>query len=177
MLTYINSDHAALTWDGADQYLIDNKGAMEIMGDWENGGLQAKNYTDYGWAPPPGNAGVFDALSDSFGMAKAAKNRENALNWLRVSGSKAGQEAFNPKKGSICARTDCNQSLFNAYLQSAAKDWRQNQIVPSVSHGAAAFESWAVRYSNTMALFVTSGDVARTQAELQTACKDAGVCK
>jgi glucose/mannose transport system substrate-binding protein len=177
MLTYTNSDHSALTWDGAGQYLIDGKGAMEIMGDWENGWFQDKNFTGYGWAPPPGNAGIFDALSDSFGMAKAAKNRENALNWLKVSGSKAGQEAFNPKKGSICARTDCNQALFNAYLQSAGKDWKSNALVPSVMHGAAAFESWATKYKDTMALFVTSGDVAKTQAALQAACKDSGVCK
>ncbi len=177
MLTYINTDHAALTWDGAGQYLIDGKGAMEIMGDWENGWFQSKNYSDYGWAPPPGNAGVFDALSDSFSLPKGAPDRANALSWLKVAGSKAGQEAFNPKKGSICARTDCNQSLFNAYLQSAAKDWRSNALVPSVIHGAAAFESWATQYKDTMALFVTSGDVAKTQAALQAACKDAGVCK
>jgi glucose/mannose transport system substrate-binding protein len=177
MLTYTNSDHAALTWDGAGQYILDNKGAMEIMGDWENGWFQSKNYTDYGWAPPPGNAGVFDALSDSFAMPKAAKNRVNALNWLKVSGSKAGQEAFNPKKGSICARTDCNQMLFNAYLQSAAKDWAKDALVPSVIHGAASIESWAAQYKDIMALFVTSGNVANTQTALQTACKTAGVCK
>lgn len=177
MLTYTNTDHAALTWDGAGQYLIDGKGAMEIMGDWENGWFQSKNYSDYGWAPPPGNTGVFDALSDSFSLPKGAPDRANALNWLKVAGSKVGQEAFNPKKGSICARTDCNQSLFNAYLQSAAKDWRTNALVPSVIHGAAAFESWATQYKDAMALFVTSGDVAKTQAALQAACKDAGVCK
>jgi glucose/mannose transport system substrate-binding protein len=177
MLTYTNSDHAALTWDGAGQYLIDGKGAMEIMGDWEDGWFQSKNFTDYGWASPPGNAGVFDALSDSFAMPKAAKDRTNALNWLRVSGSKAGQEAFNPKKGSICARTDCNQALFNAYLQSSAKDWAKDALVPSVIHGAAAFESWATKYKDALALFVTSGDVAKTQAALQAACRDAGVCK
>ena len=177
MLTYTNSDHAALTWDGAGQYLIDNKGAMQIMGDWQNGWFQSKNYSGYGWASPPGNAGVFDALSDSFSLPKGAKDRENAMNWLKVAGSKAGQEAFNPKKGSICARTDCTQSLFNAYLQSAAKDWKSNALVPSVIHGAAAIESWAAKYKDALALFVTSGDVAKTQADLQQACKGAGVCK
>lgn len=177
MLTYTNSDHAALVWSEAGQYMIDGKGAMQIMGDWQNGWFQSKNYSDYGWAPPPGNAGIFDALSDSFAMPKGAPNRQNALNWLKVSGSKAGQEAFNPKKGSICARTDCNQALFNAYLQSAAKDWQKDALVPSVAHGAASIESWATKYKDIMALFVTSGDVAKTQAALQAACKDAGICK
>lgn len=177
VLTYTNSDHAALTWDGAGQYLIDGKGAMQIMGDWQDGWFQSKKFTGYGWASPPGTAGIFDALSDSFALPKGAKNRTNALNWLKVSGSRAGQEAFNPKKGSICARTDCRSSLFNAYLQSAAKDWQKDALVPSVMHGAAAVESWATKYKDIVALFVTSGDVARTQAGLQAACKDAGVCK
>ena len=177
MLTYTNSDHAALTWDGAGQYLIDNKGAMQIMGDWQNGWFQSKNYAGYGWAPPPGNTGVFDALSDSFALPNKARSRENGISWLKVAGSRAGQEAFNPKKGSICVRTDCNQALFNAYLQSAAKDWQKDALVPSVIHGAAAFESWATKYKDALALFVTSGDVAKTQATLQAACKDAGVCK
>ena len=115
MLTYVNSDHAALTWDGAGQYLVDGKGAMQIMGDWQEGWFQSKTFRDYGWTASPGNAGIFDALSDSFAMPKASKNRQNALNWLKIAGSKAGQEAFNPKKGSICARTDCNQALFDAY--------------------------------------------------------------
>lgn len=176
MLTYVNSDHAALTWDGAGQYLIDGKGAMQIMGDWQEGWFQSKNYRDYGWAAAPGNAGIFDALSDSFAMPKGSRNRQNALNWLKVAGSKAGQEAFNPKKGSICARTDCTQSLFDAYLQSAAKDWRANALVPSVMHGAAAYESWATEYKDAIALFVTSGNVAKTQATLQAACKNAGIC-
>ncbi len=177
MLTYVNTDHAALTWDGAGQYLIDGKGAMQIMGDWQDGWFQLKRYTGYGWAPPPGTAGIFDALSDSFALPKGAKNRQNAVNWLKVVGSREGQEAFNPKKGSICARTDCSAGLFNQYLKSAARDWKTNALVPSVMHGAAAFESWATKFKDIVALFVTSGDVAKTQAALQSACRDAKVCK
>jgi glucose/mannose transport system substrate-binding protein len=102
---------------------------------------------------------------------------ENARDWLKVAGSKAGQEAFNPKKGSICARTDCDPNLFNAYLQSAMKDWTADAIVPSMHHGAAAIESWVTDYDTAMQLFVASGDVAGTQAALQQACVDAGTCK
>ena len=102
---------------------------------------------------------------------------ENAQNWLKVCGSKAGQEAFNPKKGSICARTDCDPALFNEYLQSAMVDWSQDAIVPSVVHGAAAIESWATDYKDTLALFLANGDVAGAQTALQQACVDAGVCQ
>jgi glucose/mannose transport system substrate-binding protein len=177
MMSYANTDHAALSWDGAGMYLVNGKGGMLIMGDWTNGWFQSMNYTGYGWAPPPGTKGIFVALSDSFAVPKKAKNMENALNWVKVCDSKEGQEAFNPKKGSICARTDCNPALFNEYLQSAMKDWAQDAIVPSMVHGAAAIESWLTEYKDTISLFVTSGDVAGTQAALQKACVTAGVCK
>jgi glucose/mannose transport system substrate-binding protein len=177
MLAYKNSDNSALTWDGAGQYLIAGKGGMMVMGDWTDGWFTSKAFTGYGWAPPPGTQGIFIALSDSFALPAKAPNMANAQNWLKVCGSKEGQEAFNPKKGSICARTDCDPKLFNAYLQSAMVDWSKDAIVPSVVHGAAAIESWATSYKDTMQLFVTSGDVAATQASLQKLCVDAGACK
>lgn len=37
-------------------------------------------------------------LSDSFGLPKGAKNRQNAINWLRLVGSKEGQDTFNPSR-------------------------------------------------------------------------------
>jgi len=176
-MTYVNTDYSALTWDGAAQYLVDGKGAMHIMGDWTDGWFTSKNYKGYGWAPVPGTAGVFDALSDSFAAGKGAKNQDNLNAWLALAGSKAGQEAFNPKKGSICARTDCDPKLFNEYLQSAMKDWSSNAIVPSVAHGAAAVEKWATVYKDILNTFATKGDVAAAQKSLQQACVDNGVCK
>jgi glucose/mannose transport system substrate-binding protein len=177
MLTYSNDNHAALSWDGGAQLIMDGKCGMQIMGDWEAGAFTSKNFTDYGWAPAPGNGGIFDALADSFALPKGVKDHDNAIAWLTVAASKEGQEAFNPKKGSICARTDCNQSLFNPYSQSAAKDWTSNTIVPSVVHGAAAIEKWSTQYQTAMALFADKGDVAGATTNLQKACTDAGVCK
>jgi glucose/mannose transport system substrate-binding protein len=177
MLSYANTDHPALTWDGAGEYLINGKGGMMIMGDWTDGWFTSKAFSGYGWAPPPGTAGTFVALSDSFALPKDAPNMENAQNWLKVAGSKAGQEAFNPVKGSICARTDCDPALFNEYLQSAMVDWSKDAIVPSLAHGAAAKESWVTDFKDVITLFVASGDVASAQTGFQQACVDAGVCQ
>jgi len=177
MIGYLNADHPALTWDGAGEYLIGGKGGMMIMGDWTNGWFQSKGYTEYGWAPSPGATGIFVALSDTFAIPAGSPNAENAMNWAKVCGSLAGQEAFNPQKGSICARTDCNPELFNEYLQSAAVDWGRDAIVASVVHGAAAVESWVTDYKDIITLFVASGDVAGAQAALQQACVDAGICQ
>ena len=177
LMAYANTDYAALTWSDAAQYLVDGKGGMHIMGDWTDGWFTSKNYKGYGWAPVPGTQGTFVALSDGFAAAKGARDQENLMAWLRLAGSKAGQEAFNPKKGSICARTDCDPKLFNPYLQSAMKDWSSNAIVPSVAHGAAAVEKWATVYKDVLNTFATRGDVAAAQKELQQACVDNGVCK
>jgi glucose/mannose transport system substrate-binding protein len=177
MLAYVNSDHAALTWDESAQYLIQGKGAMHIMGDWTNGWFTSKNFSDYGWVPAPGNGNIYDALSDSFGLPTKARDRDAVMAWLRTIGSLEGQQAFNPLKGSICARTDCNAKLFSPYQQWTMGHWQTDAIVPSVIHGAAASEGWATEYKDAIALFVTSHDTAATQTALQKACADAGVCK
>ena len=177
MLAYANTDHAALTWDGAGEYLTGGLGAMMIMGDWANGWFASKNFADYGWEPAPGNADVYDALSDSFGLPKRARDKANVTAWLRVLGSRESQEAFNLLKGSICARTDCVPKLFSPYQQWTMKHWKTDAIVPSVIHGAAASEGWATEYKDAIALFVTSRDTAGTQKALQKACVNAGVCK
>jgi glucose/mannose transport system substrate-binding protein len=177
MLTYVNADHSSLSWDQANQLVIDGKAGMTIMGDWVDADNLAKGFKDSGWAPAPGNKGIYDALSDTFGLPKGAKHREQALAWLKLVGSKEGQEAFNPVKGSICARTDCNPALFGPYLQSAMQDWQKDTIVPSLAHGAAASEGWVTAINDVMTAFVTDGDVAKAQAGLAEACKAAKVCK
>lgn len=180
VLTYANPDRAAYSWPAAVDLVIQGKAAFHIMGDWANGEFTAKGKVagvDYSWAPVPGTQGIFVGLSDMFALPKAAKNKENARAWIRLVGTKAAQEAFNPKKGSICARTDCDLTNFNDYLKSSAADWAKDKIVPSVVHGAAASPAWAKEFQDIITLFVTTGDVAAAQASLQQACVKAGVCK
>jgi glucose/mannose transport system substrate-binding protein len=165
-ISYANADYAALGWANATAMIYNGQAAMNIMGDWANGEFINAKFTDYGWAPVPGTTGVFDALSDSFALPAKAPDPDNARAWLALVGSKAAQEKFNPLKGSICARTDCDPSLFGAYSQSAMKDWTSNEIVPSVTHGAAATPANVKIYSDAVTLFATSGDVAATQAAL-----------
>lgn len=172
MLGYINSDHAALTWDQANDQVIAGKAGMTIMGDWVDADYKAKKFTDYGWANSPGTKGLYDALSDTFALPKGAKNRENALAWLKLAGSQAGQDAFNPLKGSIPARIDAGKGDYDEYLKSAIEDWKKDTIVPSVVHGAAAKDGWAQAYTDAINTFVTKQDVAATQKSLVQAAAD-----
>lgn len=176
MLSYVNSDHSSLSWDQANDLVISGEAAMTVMGDWANADYEAKNFTEYGWAPTPGTDGMYDALSDTFGLPKGAPNPDAVTCWLRLVGSKEGQEAFNPLKGSVCARTDCDSSLFNPYLQSAITDWKSDTIVPSLAHGAAASQGWVTEIVDAATAFVTDKDVAAFQGRLADACVGAEVC-
>jgi glucose/mannose transport system substrate-binding protein len=170
ILGYVNTDHAALSWDAAAQYVADGKAAMTIMGDWVDGYYVSKGLkpdVDFGWAPSPGTAGSYIMLSDSFGLPKGAPDRDAAIKWLTVCASKEGQDAFNPKKGSIPSRTDGDRNLYDKYLQSSMDDFRSNQIVPSLAHGAAAAEGWVTEFNDTMTIFVSDRNVDKAAAAFQ----------
>jgi glucose/mannose transport system substrate-binding protein len=176
MLSYVNDDHSSLTWDQANDLVISGDAAMTIMGDWLHADNKAKNFADSGWLPAPGTAGMYDALSDTFGLPKNAPNADAVDCWLQVVGSKEGQEAFNPLKGSICARTDCDPALFDEYLQSAMEDWKVDDIVPSLAHGAAAAPGWATEISDAVTAFVVDQNVGTLQSRLADSCTNADVC-
>lgn len=179
-LTYTNSDSASLSWQDASQLVINGDAAFNVMGDWAEGyfrELGKSPMADYGWAPVPGSVGVFQFLSDSFVLAVGAPDEEGAMAWLKIAGSKEGQEAFNPVKGSICARTDCDPALFGEYLQSAMDDWASNTVVGSLTHGVVANDSWKSEIDTALGLFVQNGDLATFQSALVAACTSSGPCK
>ncbi len=189
-LSYTNADASTMSdWQPASKLVADGDAAFNVMGDWAYGyfanpapnGLALKPHTDFDWAVSPGTYGVFNFLSDSFVLPKGAKHPDGTMAWLTVAASKAGQEAFNPLKGSICARTDCNQTIFSEYSQDAAKDWASNQVVGSLFHGVVAAPAWVTKISTAIGLFQASKMDAAAQADLQTAlaaaCASDGTCK
>jgi glucose/mannose transport system substrate-binding protein len=182
VLAYTNTDSTSLTWDQANQMVIDGTAGMTIMGDWADGDYTAKKFTDYGWALAPGNDGIYDALSDTFGLPKGAKHPDGMKAFLTLLGSAEAQDIFNPLKGSIPARIDAGnppaaEKQYDDYLKSALADWKVDSIVPSLEHGAAAKSSWKSAINDAVVLFQQSGDVAGFQGSLASACKDAAVCK
>jgi glucose/mannose transport system substrate-binding protein len=188
VLGYVNSDYASMSdWQPAAKLMVDGDAAFNIMGDWAYGyfanpepnGLALKPHEDFDWAPPPGTDGVFMFLADSFVLPSAGKNPEGTNAWLTVAASKEGQEAFNPLKGSICARTDCDPSLFSEYSQKAAEDWASNEVVGSLTHGVVASDAWKAKFDTALGLFLAdpAGGVAAFQEALAAACTSDGACK
>ena len=179
MLSYTNNDASTLAWDQAAQLVIDGTAAFTIMGDWAEGYFKAEGLAPvegFGWAPAPGTDGMFQFLSDSFVLPVGAPNRDGALAWLRICGSKPGQDAFNPIKGSIPARTDGDRALYDEYLQSAMDDWSTDTVVGSLTHGVVANDNWKNEINTAIGLFLDDGDAAAFQAALAAACATAGAC-
>jgi len=158
VLACTNADAAGLSWQQATDRMLKGDSAFNIMGDWAAGymstTLKLVPGEGFGWAPSPGTAGTFMMLSDSFGLPKGAKHHEAAIQWLKLLGSREGQDIFNPLKGSIAARLDSDLSKYNAYLQSAAKDWKTNKVVGSLAHGAVAPEAFASQFGTVMEIYL-----------------------
>jgi glucose/mannose transport system substrate-binding protein len=80
---------------------------------------------DFRAMPTPGTAGTFVFTTDTFGLPKGARNRAGAVDMLTTFGSQAGQDLFNPTKGSISPRTDSDTGAYDDMAQQTIADFRQ----------------------------------------------------
>lgn len=160
VLKYTNEDASSLSWQQATDMVVKGQAAFNVMGDWAAGymftTLKLEPGKGFGWAASPGTEGTFMFLADSFGLPKGVKNKANVIAWLKLLGSKDGQDAFNPLKGSISARLDSDMSKYNAYLQSAAADFGKNRITGSLAHGVVANEGFMSDFATVMEMFLAS---------------------
>lgn len=179
VLDCANKDASGLSWQQAVDRVVQGQAAFNIMGDWAAGymttTLKLKPGEGFGWAPSPSTQGVFMMLSDSFGLPKGAKNRQNAINWLRLVGSLEGQDTFNPLKGSIAARLDSDTRKYNAYGQSAMKDWKTNKIVGSLVHGAVAPESFMSQFGTVMEIYLQDKSAKAAANAAQAIASQVGI--
>jgi glucose/mannose transport system substrate-binding protein len=162
MLDYQNEDHSALSWDQAVDALMEGRCVFNSMGDWAYGEFVAagmEDNVDFGWVSHPGTEGSFMVVADGFPLAAGAPNEAAARGWLRTIGSVEAQEAFNPLKGSICARTDCDRELFGPYHNWAMDSFAEGALVPTVVHGTAAPADFQQAMNDAVTLFVVDRDV------------------
>jgi len=162
ILSYGNSSKS-LDWPDAGKLVTTGKAGFFIMGDWASSQWQSEGLklgTDYTWAVAPNNVDkgpVYMWLSDSFTLPKGAVNRDAGIAWLKVCGSLAGQDAFNPKKGSIAVRKDSNPKLYDSYLQAAMKSWKVDRLVGSTVHGVNYGNAGMAAYDAAVGRFYTGG--------------------
>ncbi len=108
-LDYVNSDHAALTWDEAMARVVTGEAALSVMGDCGAGEFIAaeKAYPDdFDVFYLPGAEDIFGVSLDVFSLPKGAKHPTKAMNWFKTLVTAEAQSAFAGPKGFIPARTD-----------------------------------------------------------------------
>jgi glucose/mannose transport system substrate-binding protein len=175
MQDYVNPGHSALSWDQAIKALIEGKVAFCSMGDWAYGEFVKANMKakeDFGWVSSPYTDGSFIVIADGFTLAKGAPHKEAALAWLKTVGSKEAQEAFNPLKGSIPARTDVDRSKFDAYQQWSMDSFAEDKLVASCVHGEAAPAAFQQALNDAVANFVVDRNVDNFANALVKAAKE-----
>ncbi|MEV8511846.1 ABC transporter substrate-binding protein [Dactylosporangium sp. NPDC051484] len=151
-------------WQPQLDKVLSGSAVYAVMGDWSSSYLeQSKKLrwkTDYDVAASPGTDGVYDFLSDSFTLPTGARRPDLARKWLVECGSTAGQNLFNPLKGSIPARTDADAGLYKGYLGWALQQWRDpnTRIVGSLTHGVVANNAYNAEIDSALGLFVQHGD-------------------
>jgi glucose/mannose transport system substrate-binding protein len=181
--TNIAEDAAGLSWQQATDAVVAGDGAFQIMGDWAAGYMSTTLGLEpgegYGWAEFPGTQGTFTWLSDTFGLPVGAPNRDATIAWLRMLGSVEGENAFNPLKGSIPARTDAVAAapdLYNTYLLSAAEDWSADRLVGSLMHGVVANERFVGDFTQVIDIYIQSGSSQAAASAMEAVCFQAGAC-
>jgi glucose/mannose transport system substrate-binding protein len=180
MQDYLNPDHAALSWDQAIKALMDGKVAFSSMGDWADGEFlkaQLKEKEDFGWVSHPGTDGSFIVVADGFTLAKGAPHKEAAMAWLKSIGSKEAQEAFNPLKGSIPARTDVDRSKFDGYHQWSMDSFSKDKLLASCVHGEAAPAAFQQALNDAVTAFVVDKNIDNFANTLVEAVKESQSAK
>jgi glucose/mannose transport system substrate-binding protein len=143
---YTNADARQVEWDEAVAMVHDGRAAMTVMGDWAKGTLEQLGGVPgetFGQVAFPGTAGVFVFTADTFPLPKGAPRRKDALDFLGTLASLEGQNAFNPIKGSIPARTDIDESAYDVLARAMIKDFRRDTLELALSGRApAAFNDY-----------------------------------
>jgi glucose/mannose transport system substrate-binding protein len=180
MQDYLNPDHSTLSWDQAVKELMEGKVAFNSMGDWADGEFlkaNMKENVDFGWVSHPGTDGSFIIVADGFTLAKGAPHPEAAIAWLKSIGSKEAQEAFNPLKGSIPARTDVDPSKFDIYHQWSINCFAKDKLVPSCVAGEAAPAAFQKALNDGVTTFIVDKNVDNFANALVQAAKESAATK
>ena len=172
ILDNADPEAGALTWDQATKKLATGGCAFETINDSAYGELLkdgVREGTDFGYVPYPGTDNQFLAVVDTFVVARNAKDRQNALAFLRTIGSTSTQLAFSKQKGSVPVRTDVDVSTLPPYQQTSAKALLKSTILLSIVHGEAMSPQFQQGFYDAVSTFIRSRDVKAFNQTLQNA--------
>jgi glucose/mannose transport system substrate-binding protein len=167
LLGYANSDHAGLDWTVAHGRVAKGESAFCQLGDWAGADFSAAGLVygrDYGAVPVPGTKALYLVTIDSFVQPRGLAQPQTSEAWLKIVGSREGQDAFNPGKGSIPVRVDANPARYGPYQRSAIAAFKTAHICPS--YGAGLPPVYVRTLAATLETLAADGDVAKAAAAL-----------
>ncbi len=143
---YVDANFSGRDWNLASAMVIQDKAAVQIMGDWAKGeflNAGKKPGEDFMCFRVPGSQGMVTFNSDQFVMFEVgSKGRDAQMAMASAVMSPKFQSAFNVVKGSVPARTDVPNTDFDACGKKGMKDLAEananGTLMGSMAHGHAA---------------------------------------
>ncbi len=143
---YVDDNFSGRDWNLASAMVIENKAAVQIMGDWAKGeflNAGKKPNEDFLCFRVPGTEGMVTFNSDQFVMFRVGEESADAqIAMAKAVMSPTFQSAFNVVKGSVPARTDVSNEAFDACGQKGMADLamaaKSDTLMGSMAHGHAA---------------------------------------
>lgn len=142
---YVDDNFSGRDWNLASAMVITGQAGLQFMGDWAKGEFLAAGKvpgTDFQCIRFPGTQGSVTFNADQFAMFNVAAEKADAQ--LAMASSILSPEfqiAFNTVKGSAPARTDIDDSAFDACGQKAIADLAEasasGNLLGSMAHGHA----------------------------------------
>src|SRR5699024_3087071 len=120
----------------------------------------------------PETEGMFQVITDTFGLPKGVENPDDVKKFLTVLGSVEGQDTFNPLKGGIPARVDADPEKYDEYGKDEMEDFKRASLIPSIAHGSAASEGFLTKANQAVNIFVTQGDIDNFIQALENAASE-----
>ncbi len=143
---YCTVDNVGRDFSLVSADVINGKAAIQIMGDWTRGELEAGGMVlgkDYDYWPAPSKNNEFSFASDTLLMFKQTNPRLHLaqMEFARLLMSKEGQLAYNKQKGTTPTRMDFKSNELDDYTSGAHKDFlasiKNQSLVPSAIHNMA----------------------------------------
>lgn len=171
---YFNEDASSLSWDQANNHVINGDAGLVHEGTWGAGQYENTDSFEFGedwdYITFPGTEELYTLNMDSFPYPVENPSPEATEAFLTYAGSIDAQERVNPPVAAIPPRTDVPRDEFSPFLREMMDLFEASEMqLPSIAHGLAVPPDVQSEIENTFATFNGSWDVEETYQELVSA--------
>jgi glucose/mannose transport system substrate-binding protein len=161
---YFNEDASSVSWDEANNNVINGDAAFLHQGDWAAGQyLSADGFefeSDWDYVPFPGTDNMYALNMDSFVFPVNNPSPNATVTFLQYAATEDAQIRFNKHKGSIPPRSGVDTSEFGPFQQRQIEHFENSEEQPpSVAHGLALHPRQRQDVEGVFSAFIEDWDV------------------